>query len=503
MKNLSIVTILLAVFLFFSCSETLDLDPISDISTESFWKTESDVSGVIAGVYKLMEGQANGNLFMWGESRSDAMGASVGSAIFVDWYMNILTANNSETNGIIGGLNWLNLYKIIHHCNLILKYTPAIEFADENNKNRYLAEAYSMRAFVYFVMARTWGGVPIITEPVSGESINEVQKGRDSLEDVFKLIKEDVGTAISLFPDNTYEQTNDRACWSLSGAYALQADVHLWTAKKMQGGEADFNVALNACSEIQKSDVSLLSDFGSVFDYENKGNKEVIFAIRRTYEQTSDANSSVYHWMYPTFSFLPPDIDEDIKQKLEPFGAAPFWGPSDNARIMYNEEDKRKDGTIVEIFTYPDGKKTYHSSAAVKYDGTVISGIRYWTDDYIIYRYADVLLMKAEAKNGLNQDPSAEMNEIRKRAYGENYEKHIFVSGDKAYNDQEILAERFRELMFEGKRWWDLIRFDKAFDLVPSLQDRKGQNHLLLFPIPISTISLNDRIVQNPGYEDY
>ena len=130
----------------------------------------------------------------------------------------------------------------------------------------------------------------------------------------------------------------------------------------------------------------------------------------------------------------------------------------------------------------------------------VEAGVRYFKDDVILYRYADVLLMKAEAKNALGQDPSAEINQVRQRAYGTAFAQHTFVSGSKEQNDDAILQERLLELAFEGKRWWDLVRFNKAFDLVPSLQNRKGQNHLLLFPISSYILSLEPQIQQNAGY---
>jgi hypothetical protein len=74
------------------------------------------------------------------------------------------------------------------------------------------------------------------------------------------------------------------------------------------------------------------------------------------------------------------------------------------------------------------------------------------------------------------------------------------VSGSQAYNDEVILQERLFEFAFEGKRWFDLVRFDKAFDLVPSLQDRKGQDDVLLFPISENVLALEPKVVQNPGY---
>lgn len=90
----------------------------------------------------------------------------------------------------------------------------------------------------------------------------------------------------------------------------------------------------------------------------------------------------------------------------------------------------------------------------------------------------------------MGQDPSAEINEVRKRAYKDKYEEHIYVNSTKEANDAAILKERLLELAFEGKRWWDLVRFDKAFDLVPSLREHKGEDYMMLFPIPLSTISV-------------
>ena len=108
--------------------------------------------------------------------------------------------------------------------------------------------------------------------------------------------------------------------------------------------------------------------------------------------------------------------------------------------------------------------------------------------------------MKAEAENALGQDPSASINKVRLRAYGENFENHIFVNGTKAENDSEILDERLRELFYEGKRWWDLIRFDKVFELVPYFQDHPDEEYKLLWPIGTNILTKEPKVEQNPGW---
>jgi hypothetical protein len=147
-----------------------------------------------------------------------------------------------------------------------------------------------------------------------------------------------------------------------------------------------------------------------------------------------------------------------------------------------------------------NGDSTYYASAVTKFNGTVINGVRQFLDDVILYRYADVLLMIAEAKNALGMNPAEEINAVRQRAYGDDFPEHEFTSGSKEANNEAILQERLRELAFEGKRWWDLVRFGEAFNKVPSLQDRQGQEYLLRWPIPQSIISQNSSIEQNPGY---
>lgn len=279
---------------------------------------------------------------------------------------------------------------------------------------------------------------------------------------------------------------------------ALKADVYLWTGKRMGGGDADFTTALDALNQIDDADVELLSDFKDVFDYTNKRNKEILLSVTFNYQEYPAG--TIYQWMYASDVFLPVGVDQPTIDYLVPYAGVPFWGPSETARLNFNADDLRKKETLTEVYGNDGSGPVFHSALVTKFNGTIVAGQRYFIDDYIIYRYADVLLMKAEAKNALNQDPSNEINEIRQRAYGANYASHEFVSGSKEQNDEAILNERFLELMFEGKRWWDLVRFGKAFDLVPSLQGREGDGHLLLFPIATPTLSLEPKVIQNPGY---
>lgn len=484
----------LLMLIISSCKKELNLAPVSEISNSSFWKSESDALGAMNGMYTVLRGQAVNNLFMWGESRSDAMGINAGAAVFQNWYENLLTPDNSGAIFSAAPTTWGGMYNLVHHTNLLLKYVPGIAFASEPKRENILAHAHAMRAFAYFTMAKTWGALPLITEPTS--DLSSVQRERSDVAAVFTLIKSDISEAESLFSAMDFQDGRDM--WSLPALLALKADVYLWTGKRMGGGDADFTTALDALNQIDDADVELLSDFKDVFDYTNKRNKEILLSVTFNYQEYPAG--TIYQWMYASDVFLPVGVDQPTIDYLVPYAGVPFWGPSETARLNFNADDLRKKETLTEVYGNDGSGPVFHSALVTKFNGTIVAGQRYFIDDYIIYRYADVLLMKAEAKNALNQDPSNEINEIRQRAYGANYASHEFVSGSKEQNDEAILNERFLELMFEGKRWWDLVRFGKAFDLVPSLQGREGDGHLLLFPIATPTLSLEPKVIQNPGY---
>ena len=482
-------------FSIISCTEDLKLEPISQISNSSFWKTENDANGALYGMYARLRTQTN-NLFLWGELRSNDFGPSVGGEPINQGilYRNTLNASSALST-------WLGMYTIIHDANLILKYVPTITFSTVEKKNDILAQAHTMRAFCYFTMVKTWGGVPLVTAPTEGYS-EESQRARASVEEVFALIKKDLDDAVALYPNNTIP--TGRFVWSKPSANTLRADVYLWTGKLLGGGNADFTTALEALNEVETSDVALLEDFESVFDYDNKGNKEILFAIRYMDQESGETiydQSFIHPQAMPNAS----DLDPETQAVLSGGRGFSYLQVQPHIRSQFVvDKDQRRDVTFHEIYIYdggyPTGTQTYYTTIQTKFDGVLIAGQRFWYDDYIIYRYADVLLMKAEAKNALGQDPSADINKLRARAYGTFYNEFEFVNGTKEQNDAEILKEWLLEKAFEGRYWWDLIRFGKAFELVPSLQDKVGQDHLLLFPIPEPTLSIEPKVIQNPGY---
>lgn len=481
-----------------SCTSMLELDPTSQISNQSFWKTEGDVTGALTGMYVRLRTQANGNLQAWGELRSEVFGPSLAGAAGLQlFYFNELDRSNVGTRAANGSVNstWVGMYTVIHDANLLLKYAPAIPFSSDDAKNQVLAQAHAMRAYAYFTLTKTWGALPIVTEPTDGYKPEVIMKERTSKEQVMELIKSDIEYSISLFPDNNFK--SGRHLWSKPAANALKADIYLWTAKTMEGGNADFNTALEAITQIEKSDVALLDNYASIFDYNNKGNKEILMAIRY---QDLEASDNIHNCLYIAGAYMTTAADQQTKDRLGVLGGLPIMAITQSVRDQFSPEDQRKDATFIEI-NIPDGStKKLFASVVSKFNGTVIGGNRRFLDDFIVYRYADILLMKAEAQNALGQNPTEAINLVRKRAYGANYSNHMYTHTSKVLADDAILQERLLELAAEGKRWWDLIRFDKAFDIVPSLAARKGQNHLLLFPIDETTLSLEPKIKQNEGY---
>ncbi|NND33804.1 MAG: RagB/SusD family nutrient uptake outer membrane protein [Saprospiraceae bacterium] len=492
MKNrlFFIIPVALSILSFSSCTEDIELEPESLITVNSFWKSPEDARGGLYGMYNQFREEARANLQYYGEARSEVMGHGLQNADFrIKYFENTMDASNADRD-------WQRLYRVINYANLVIKFVPDIDFPNSDDKNNMLAQAYAMRAFVYFIMAKTWGDLPMITEPIEGFDAEATFVPRSAVQQVFDFIKGDIETALGLFPDN--ELPSGRGIWSKPALSTLKADVFLWTGKRLNGGAGDFSRALSAINDAETASLSLLDNFSDIFANGNKGNNEIIFAVRFI---DLEVGNNYFGDMYIAGGDLgSPNIPSDIKEILGPGGGFNWWAPSAEIRDQFTNDDQRKDASFIEIYTIENGDSSFHTSVVVKGKGFEDGGVRKFLDDIVIYRYGELLLMKAEAKNALGEDPSEEINRIRLRAYGDNFAAHEFVNGTQAENNEAILQERLFELAFEGKRWWDLVRFGKVFEKIPTLRDKAGQDHLLLWPISQSTISLNSKIQQNPGY---
>ncbi len=360
MKNIQIISVLL-VFLIPSCTRTLELEPISSISNSSFWKTENDAKGVLYGMYVRLRSGVVGNnsYFLMGEARSEAIGQTFASPIPFDLFY-----NNALTKANTGTLNWQGVYATIHDANLLIKFVPGVPFISNDEKNNVLAQAYTMRAFCYFLLVKTWGDVPLRDTPIEGYSADVTQKERTSTTEIFNFIKQDLDAAIKLFPNNSFPA--GRNMWSKAAANALKADVFLWTGKRLNGGKPDFEAALGALNEVQTSDVSLLSNYADVFRFTNKGNKEMIFSVRFAELEASNGYFTAY--MYS--SYLPANTDQATKNAIGILGGTSQWTVTGLVRDQFSTDDQRRNVTFLEIYTQTgDGPKTFYGSLAYKFRG--------------------------------------------------------------------------------------------------------------------------------------
>ncbi|OJY80987.1 MAG: RagB/SusD family nutrient uptake outer membrane protein [Sphingobacteriales bacterium 40-81] len=489
-KNNIIIFSALIVLLGAGCTKTLELEPVSSISTASFWKTEDDANGALRGMYIRLRAVTASNLFLWGEARSQNMKQSVG---YDGGNWNIFYNELNSTNA---GRNWSEVYRVINDANLILKYLPNIPFKTDATKNSLLAETYTMRAYCYFIMGKTWGDLPLVIEPTEGYNPDVIYREKTPVAAIFTQIKSDISQALSLFPDNSFLAGRNR--WSKPALNALKGDVFLWTAKKMNGGNSDLTEALSALNDVDAADVQLLDNFERVFDYDNKGNKEVLMANNF---QLNESVSTLMANMY--IDAYPPNSDPAAMAIIGAVGGASYWTLTDDTRSKFTSGDQRKELSFTELYSFEESTSDYtkfYGCIQRKFNGMINGGLRVFIDDVILYRYADVLLMKAEAQNALSQDPSAAINAVRKRAFGSNFVGNEFVAGSKDDNDNAILEERLLEFLYEGKYWWDILRFDKASELIPYFQDNPSHTYKYLWPISLDILSAEPKVIQNPGY---
>ena len=490
--NKIFISLFIPLLFLVSCTDELEISPVSSITSAGFWNGPDDCEAYLTGIYDDVRGLVNNE--NWLEGRSDAFVVGDIGAHYQAFWAQELNASITE--------EWTSFYNSIYHCNRLLKEIEGINFDDADRKNKLMAETHFLRAFLYFHMARIWGKVPIITEPAENADVE--LKGRASFEEVFNQINGDIDNAISLFPSDGYE---DKSYASKPAAYALQADVKMWTAKVLDGGDADLNAALDAIAEVEASGVRLIDDdpdklanYRNLLSTENEKNDEIIFAFFFEYPEASNH----FAGDLTTWQINVEHADNADEIPGSNTGARAEWAPSPKLRALYQENpgDVREDIVIIDAIAENEdtGEIDTILTCFNKWHGTMYETRRY-DNDLIVYRWGGLLLLKAEALAALGQvdDAVAELNKIRNRAGIADYAGPM----DQQSVEEEICDERFRELAAELKRCSDLIRFYHEgtinfYDEVPNLNNKQG--YPLYWPVHQAVLDENPEIEQTEGY---
>lgn len=448
-----------------SCGDSFfDLEPASSVTIDKVYKTASDYNVAVIGCYAKLQSQVNFYTECC-EYRSDNLSLGAPTAGTQDRY-DIDHFTEKPSNGILSSY-WANFNNNVYRCNLLLDQIDGANFA-ENLKKQYKGEAMFIRALNYFNMYRIWGGVPATKHVVSTAEALKVARYSD--EQMFDLIAGDLKEIV----DNNYlpetYSSADMGRATSGAAKALLGKVYLtfhkWTEAK--------DILSQLIGKYQ-----LVSPIAQVFNVDNKNNNEIIFAVHFNKEIEGEGHS---YWYNLT------NASDDTNQTSSLLNTFPTG-------------DARKD-----LITYVQVEKTVRLMN--KFYDTKSPTFKTVGNDQILLRYADVLLMYAEALNEIQYDASEGslalkyLNAVRQRAGISNLTAKQLPTQEKFRKG--ILVERQREFPYEGQRWFDLVRMGFA----KSVMAENGveiKDYQLLFPIPqqeIEKVGNKSILWQNPGYDN-
>ncbi len=498
MKSLKIyqycLIMLAALGLFSSCEKALNEQPYSQLSDDQFWKTNADAEGGVIGIYDAMQKHYASRQFLWGEFRGDSyIRTTLATGTNLELTTNTLTANNAAV------VRWNNLYQMIGRANLAIEKIPKITGYDKN----LLAEAYLARAYAYFDAVRVWGGVPVFKEAITGLDQELVRPRTDGQTIMNEIVIPDMLEAEKLMSrtTNTYR-------FSKMSVYAFQGTVYMHQKK--------YPEAKAALDKIVNSKLYTLTTTRDAWDKmflndPNLGGKfmtgtELIFTIK--YSLTEDADrSGIYNIFFagiPSFNIAP---------ALENKWIAYF--PTDSVKWVAKypaaadlPKTKNPDGTTLwgdwRYFDSKEAGRVIGSARVAKYNKINING-SFDDSDIHIYRYANIILLLAEAENklwkvsGLAANKTAAVNlvnQIRVARQLPQVKAADFTTADQL--EDFILDERQMELLAEGHRWWDLVRTDKAVKVMGPINGQTEKS--IVFPIFQGHLITNPLLKQNEGY---
>ncbi|MEP7128624.1 MAG: RagB/SusD family nutrient uptake outer membrane protein [Chitinophagales bacterium] len=496
MKNIFTRSVFVALLLISSsCKDFLDKVPQGNLTQENFPATADDAFIATNAVYNTLRNwyYHSGGYPILDVMSDDAHKGSNPS----DQANNVGPYDDFTINANQDGLSrwWSALYEGIKRANVVIEKVPEISM-DETLQNRYIAEAKFLRGLYYFDLARAWGGVPIVTS-----TSPELNVPRSSREDVYALVKDDLLFAIDHLPEKTALNPADYGRATKGAATALLSKVYLF--------DGDYQNAANYALEVINNGLYTLDpNFSHTFSLDGQYNSESVFEIGAIEYEGQENGGNQY-------------------SNVQGVRGTPNrgWGfnrPSINLRDSFEPGDPRMEGTIIFLgevidgvtilgdgstpdITYTDATNTVVKEIECYNQKVWIPGTstsEQWGHNRRLIRYAEVLLIAAEALNEIGQPSDAliYLNQVRERARegNSNILPDITETNKDALNAL-ILKERRSELAMEGVRFWDLVRTGKAAEVLGPLGFQTNKNELL--PIPQTEIDISQgTLSQNPGW---
>ena len=530
------------------CSDFLDILPTNEVVLENFWTEKADVASVLNGCYETLENSdCLTRMGVWGELRSDNLRIGASAPVEIN---EILKENLLPSNPMC---NWARFYEAINRCNIVCHYAPGVQALDPNytyeEMKSNIAEATALRALAYFYLIRTFRDVPYTTQPSIDDTQNYILPATpfnavlDSLINDLERVK---GDAVRRFytddSPNAYQNSSRITRWAI---YALLADLYLW--------KGDWDNSIRCCDVVidfkrqqykemleREGNVNNIALFGDIpmilekpigstqcgnsySEIFGQGNSfESIFELyfRANQNQQNSWVSSYYGNNQNTTGRLtaPDFLCKDVAQ-----GNNSMFKKTDGRVYAATELDN----SSYAITKYVRQSVSFSTQNVTKEADLNLSSSRRSSADanWIFYRLSDMLLIKAEAEIQKGEEGyqrafmlintvNKRANDVTTTARADTLKMGDYITS-KASMEELLMEERQREFMFEGKRWFDLVRMArrdgnntrlvslasrKYIENVNAIKIKLADPNIIYFPYAKSEMKVNPLLVQNPAF---